>query len=179
MTSSSYSDNGSLPNLEGERSLTAVFNRLTNTLARDALIQQTIHALREQLQVDRVLLYYLYPGCKGQVTFEALSDPQLSIYGSTGPDECFNGEYAALYLAGRVRAIADIETEPIADCHREFLRDLNVRANLVVPVLSDRGLWGLLIAHHCQAPHQWQAADIDTMRQSAATLATSPLIQSS
>jgi GAF domain-containing protein len=38
-------------------------------------------------------------------------------------------------LAGRLRAIADIEAEPLADCHRDFLRGLRVRANLLVPVL--------------------------------------------
>lgn len=99
-----------------------VITRLATNLKRDPLVEQVTHDLQQHLQVDRVLLYYVYRQWKGQVTFEALSHHQFSVFGSTGPDDCFNGEYAALYLAGRVRAITNIETEPIADCHRDFLR---------------------------------------------------------
>ncbi|MEP0871090.1 GAF domain-containing protein [Trichocoleus desertorum AS-A10] len=97
--------------------------------------------------------------------------------GSTGADDCFNDEYAALYLDGRVRAIADIEIEPIHECHRDFLRSLPVRANLVVPVLTNKGLWGLLIAHQCQVPHNWSTEEIKRMQQSATRLATAPAIR--
>jgi light-regulated signal transduction histidine kinase (bacteriophytochrome) len=79
-------------------------------MARDTLVQQTSDTLRVALQVDRVALYYFYGQWKGQVTFESLSAQEFSIFGSTGPDDCFNDEYAARYLAGRIRAIADIET---------------------------------------------------------------------
>jgi GAF domain-containing protein len=78
-----------------------------------------------------------------------------------------------------VRAIADIETEPIQDCHRDFLRNMQVRANLAVPVLNRTRLWGLLIAHHCQDTHPWSESDIEAMQKAAQTLATAPAIQDS
>ena len=143
---------------------------------RNQLVEQVTHDLQRHLRVDRVVLYYFYRQWEGQVTFEALSDQQFSILGSTGPDDCFDGEYAALYLAGRVRAIANIETEPIAECHRDFLRDLRVKANLVVPVWVHQGLWGLLVAHHCQSPLTWTESDIQAMQQGAETLAIAPAI---
>jgi GAF domain-containing protein len=108
-----------------------------------------------------------------------LSAIELSILGSTGPDECFNGDYAALYEGGRVRAIADIEVEPIHPCHRDFLRSLKVRANLVVPILTNKGLWGLLIAHQCSGPRTWLGSDIEFMQQQAQNMAMSPTIQDS
>ncbi|MEO8891605.1 MAG: GAF domain-containing protein [Coleofasciculaceae cyanobacterium] len=161
--------------------LQKVFDRLSATLARDTLVQQTTNYLRDFLQVDRVVLYYFYREWEGRVTFESLSASKFSIIGSTGPDQCFNSEYAALYEAGRVRAIANIETEPIAICHRDFLRNMKVRANLVVPVLinTNKRLWGLLVAHHCQDTRTWSQLDIETMQTAAAKLATSPSIQDS
>ncbi len=84
-----------------------------------------------------------------------------------------------MYLAGRVRAIPDIESEAIATCHRDFLRQLQVRANLVVPVLTPKGLWGLLVAHHCQAPRQWLSSDIELMQTEAQVLAAAPCIRES
>jgi GAF domain-containing protein len=162
-----------------EEGLQKVLNRLVSTIERDALVRQTTNQLREMLQVDRVVLYYFYSHWEGQVTFESLSSDEFSILGSTGPDDCFNNEYAALYFAGRIRAIADIELEQIQACHRDFLRNLRVRANLVAPVLMPRGLWGLLVAHHCQAPRQWTPSDIEIIQQGAKTLATATCIQES
>ena len=148
-----------------------VFNRLSGNLAKDTLVQTIVNNLRNDLQVDRVVLYYFYCQWQGQVTFESLSSPEFSIFGSTGPDECFNEEYAALYQQGRVRAIEDIETETISDCHRDFLRSLQVRANLVVPVLPPKGLWGLLIAHHCRTPRIWTKDNIAIVEKGATALA--------
>jgi len=163
--------------LRADAGLQRIITHLSTTLERDSLVTQVTHDLQQMLAVDRVLLYYFYRQWQGRVTFEALSDQQFSIFGSTGPDDCFNGEYAALYLAGRVRAIADIDAEPIADCHRDFLRGLQVRANLVVPVLVTDGLWGLLVAHHCQSTRAWAEADIAAMRHGAETLAIAPSIR--
>jgi GAF domain-containing protein len=164
------------PNGHYDQGLKRVLDRLTKTIERDALVRETTTELRTFLQVDRVVLYYFYSQWDGQVTFESLSSKEFSILGSTGPDDCFKDEYAALYLAGRAKAIADIELEDIQPCHRDFLRRLQVRANLVVPVLIPRGLWGLLVAHHCQQPRSWSSSDIEMMRKGAQTLATAPCI---
>ncbi|RMG08857.1 MAG: GAF domain-containing protein [Cyanobacteria bacterium J055] len=146
-------------------------DRLSKSLEKDVLIQSTLDRLRTTLQVDRVVLSYFYRQWKGRVTFESLSSIELSIYGSTGADDCFNNEYATLYEAGRIRAIDDIATEPLSPCHREFLESMNVRSNLVAPILTPDGLWGLLVAHHCQAIRPWSAADIAPLEDSAKILA--------
>lgn len=162
--------------MSGDR-LQQIVNRLTDTLKRDVLVEKSLYEIREVLQSDRAVLYYFYREWQGRVTCEMLSSIELSILGSTGPDECFNSEYAALYEAGRVRAIADIETEPIHQCHRNFLRDIKVRANLSVPILTAKGLWGLLIAHQCSGPRNWERSDIEFMQKQAQNIAMSPTIQ--
>ncbi|WP_026103935.1 GAF domain-containing protein [Anabaena sp. PCC 7108] len=165
-----------ISNRHSQQGMQKLLNRLVRKMQRDELVRQTTNQLRESLQVDRVVLYYFYEQWEGQVTFESLISEEFSILGSTGAEDCFNDEYAALYLAGRFRAIADIQVEPIASCHRDFLRSMQVRANLVVPILIPRGLWGLLVAHHCQKPHVWSSADIELMRTAAETLSTDPNI---
>jgi GAF domain-containing protein len=160
-------------------SLQRIFDRLSRDLARDTEIQSTTNELRVKLNADRLVLYYFYYKWSGRVTFESLSNEKFSILGSTGPDECFNGDYARLYEEGRVRAITDIELEPIQPCHRDFLRQMQVKANLVVPVLTDRGLWGLLVAHHCQSTYAWNSVEIKEMEVAAVKLAMIPSIQDS
>lgn len=157
--------------------LEKLLQRLTNSLAEDLLVQSVTDNIRNKLQVDRVVLYYFYRQWSGRVTFESLSSHNYSILGSTGPDDCFNGEYAAWYQNGRVSAIADIETAPIADCHRDFLREMGVKANLVVPVVPNSSLWGLLVAHHCQNSVDWSESQITMMQAGANTLARSETIR--
>ena len=160
-----------------DRGLKRLLQRLSDSLAEDRLVQNVTDEIRAQLNVDRVVLYYFYRQWSGRVTFESLSSRKYSILGSTGPDDCFNGEYADLYKNGRVSAIANIETAPIADCHREFLRDMQVKANLVAPVLPAAGLWGLLVAHHCQSPVQWSPEQIAAIKSGANVLASSDTIR--
>lgn len=161
------------------RGLQRIISGITQTLERDALVQHTTDQARIALSVDRVVLYYFFRKWEGRVTFESLSSDKFSIIGSTGPDQCFNGDYAAMYLDGRVRAITNIDNEPIADCHREFLRDIQVKANLVVPILTRRGLWGLLVAHHCESVRHWHDADIQLMKAAAQTLSSASSIKNS
>ncbi|NER35096.1 MAG: GAF domain-containing protein [Oscillatoria sp. SIO1A7] len=159
--------------------LRQINNRLGRNINREVVIQQALKEIRDFLDIDRVALYYFYNRWKGQVTVENLKSSQFSILGETGADECFNDRYAVLYEEGRVRAIADIETEPIHTCHRDFLRSIQVRANLVVPILTSEGLWGLLAAHHCTAPRIWTASEIQFMQKKAEILAKLPAIENS
>ena len=92
-------------------SLQSIFDRLSRDLARDTLIQTTTNELRKTLQADRVVLYYFYYEWAGRVTFESLSDQKFSILGASGPDECFNSEYAKLYENGRIRATSSKDRE--------------------------------------------------------------------
>lgn len=154
-----------------DRLLHQLGDRLSKSLEQDSLIQSTLDRLRHTLQIDRVVLYYFYRQWKGRVTFESVGSLELSIYGSTGADECFNDEYAALYQAGRIRAIDDITTEPLNPCHREFLENINVRSNVVAPILTPVGLWGLIVGHQCGSIRPWLAADLAEIETTARILA--------
>lgn len=164
-------------NSQAKFGLEKVFNRVSKNLARDSLVQEVTSKLRNSLQVDRVVLYYFYRQWNGQVTFESLRTPALSILGMTGADDCFNDEYAAMYLEGRTKAIENVDLAPIHECHRDFLKSIKVKANLVVPVLKSKGLWGLLVAHHCQSPRTWTEMDVQVMKKGAQTLSSSPSIR--
>lgn len=172
----SHSNFDNPPNQPGEQGLQRLLERLVRKIRRDELVRRTIHEVRTALQVDRVVVYYFYEHWHGQVIFESLSSRDFTILGSTGADDCFSDEYAAMYLEGRVRAIADIDLENIQPCHRDFLHTIQVRSNLVVPILIPRGLWGLLIAHHCQEVRHWLPQDIEIIQKGAHTLALDPQI---
>ena len=59
----------------------------------------------------------------------------------------------------------------MSECHIQMLENLQVRANLVVPITIDSHLFGLLMAHQCQAPRDWQPEEINLFNQLATQLA--------
>jgi diguanylate cyclase (GGDEF)-like protein len=75
------------------------------------------------------------------------------------------------YRQGRVRAIDDIYTAGIGQCHLNLLQEFQVRANLVVPIIQGDNLWGLLIAHHCRSPRHWRELEVNLLTQLAAQVA--------
>ncbi len=149
------------------RVLQQVTHQIRSTLDSRQILQTIVREVRGLLQTDRVVIYQFQPNGLGEVTFENVGDGCASILGYRGPRECFPDDYADLYVQGRVRQINDAQREELTRCHREFLQHLQVRANLIVPIRMEKKLWGLLIAHECQAPRTWQPEEIDLLQQLA------------
>jgi GAF domain-containing protein len=159
-----------------DHGLKSIHKRLNRTLARNQLLQYVTNELRDELQVTRMVCYYFYRQWKGQVIIESLSHKRYSILGSTGADDCFNGEHADWYLAGRISRVEDVEQANFSPCHLEFLRSIEVRANLVVPVIVEDSLWGLLVAHHHQV-RGWTDGETALMQRQAVELSRSPMLR--
>lgn len=144
--------------------LNQVSNQIRRSLKPEVIQQTTVHEIRQLLNADRVLIYRFKDDWRGQVTVESVVPPWCSTLGDLGADSCFIEAYAERYRQGRVRVINDIQTENIDPCHQNFLRQLQVQANLIVPILVQDDLWGLLIAHQCAQPRQWQDGEIELLQ---------------
>lgn len=171
---------------EEERLLAAILQRIRQSLSLEAVLDTTVAEVRQFLQTDRVLLYQFADHWSGVVVAESVSQHRLSILGQTIDDPCFpNRKLYQAYCQGRISHIANVQQEPLKPCHAELLTRLNVKANLVVPIVMggpldittpDRPedalpephatpLWGLLIAHHCGSARQWEAWEIRFLQQ--------------
>ncbi|MEH2183310.1 GAF domain-containing sensor histidine kinase [Nostoc sp.] len=141
-----------------------VTEHIRRTLDLQATLQSIVREVRPLLNSDRVLIFYL----KTQsVIVEEINGNWQSVLGVNAPPECFPDEYTRLYCQGRIRAINNLSTASLSDCHREFLQSLQVQANLIVPINMGMELWGLLIAHECEASRNWQDTEIDLLQQVA------------
>lgn len=141
--------------------------KIRQSLQLEEILQTTVTEVQQILQTDRVLLYQLRSDGSGTVVQEAVVPSCMAILGRSIVDHCFQQEYLELYRRGRISAIANIEQADIQRCHVEFLRQLDVKANLVVPILLREDLWGLLIAHHCTAPRQWTSFELELLQHLA------------
>ncbi|MDZ8188850.1 MAG: EAL domain-containing protein [Nostoc sp. ChiSLP02] len=150
-----------------ERIVAAVTQRIRQSLELDEILQTTADEVRQVFDVDRVVIYQFKPDWSGLVAVESLAPGCMSILGFHVMDTCFQSNGAIYYQQGNSRAIENIETAGLSPCHVELLRSLKIRANLVVPILQQKRLWGLLIAHQCSNTRLWQQSEINLFNQLA------------
>ncbi|MEQ8999558.1 MAG: ATP-binding protein [Coleofasciculus sp. B1-GNL1-01] len=141
--------------------------RIRQTLDLDTILETTVTEVREFLGVDRVLVYRIWSDGTGSTVAESVNPGITPILGQTFPAEVFPEQMHQLYCQGRIRTVVNPETDGVTPCLVEFLQQLGVKSKLVVPILQQEKLWGLLIAHHCSQPRQWQSLEIDLLYQLA------------
>ncbi|MBE9223899.1 PAS domain S-box protein [Phormidium sp. LEGE 05292] len=153
---------------EQQRLVSESTQRIRNSLNLQDILQTTVDEVREYLKTDRVIIFRFSPGWGGTTVVESVADEWMPILPLQIYDPCIGEEYVEPFKQGLVTAKSDIYNSGISPCHVEFLANLQVRANLVVPVIEGDRLWGLLAAHHCAAPRQWQDSEINLLQQLAA-----------
>jgi PAS domain S-box-containing protein len=141
--------------------------KIRQSLQLDHILQTTVTEVRELLLADRVLIYQLAADGTGTVMTEAIVPGFNQLVGMQFAAEVFPADHHTQYQKGQVRSIDNIETADLSPCHQEFLRQLNVKAKLVVPLLQGTELWGLMIAHQCNTPRQWSGFEVELLQQLA------------
>lgn len=145
---------------------------INQSLHLEEVLQASLEQVRHFFKADRVFVYRFHPDWTGTIKLEAISQPQFSLLGQTIADQCFVQTVAEQYQQGYVTIIPDVQHSGLSLCHQEFLTQLQVRANLVAPILKSDRLWGLLIVHQCQNSRYWQPFEVDFLRQLATHIGT-------
>ncbi|MGF1602871.1 MAG: PAS domain S-box protein [Thermosynechococcaceae cyanobacterium] len=149
-----------------------IASHIRESLNLNDILNTTVTEVRQVLETDRVLIFRFEPDWSGKVLVESLGPgPWFSAFDMHIRDSCFAQSYVHRYRTGRIKAIEDIQNSNLTPCYVEFLEQFQVRANLVVPILQGDQLWGLLTAHHCSGPRQWQPQDITLLTRLATQLA--------
>jgi two-component system, NtrC family, sensor kinase len=173
---------------EQESLLRMIGNQIRSTLDLNTILQTAVREVRQLLQCDRVIIYQFQDNWEGKVVVEDMTVPWPSILGDMGADKCFKGDYTDWYQQGRVRAINDVFNAGLEPCHVDFLDSLQVKANLIVPIVTSRTeenshsavnqnhqfpgrLWGLLIAHECGDTRKWEQQEMELLCQIADQMA--------
>ncbi|MGE5655602.1 MAG: PAS domain S-box protein [Actinomycetota bacterium] len=157
--------------LKREQLVGTVLERLRSSLNLEDVLNTAVGEVRQFLQTDRTVIYRFHPDWNGSVVVESVEKGWMPIIGIDIQDRCFTDTYVPLYQKGRVCAVADIHQAGLNECHQNVLVQLQVKANLVAPILCGEKLWGLLIAHHCSGPRDWQTSEIECLRQISVQLA--------
>jgi PAS domain S-box-containing protein len=157
---------------EREQLMRTVSERIRQSLNLSDILSATVREVRDLLQVDRVIVFKFAPDMSGTIVAESVQPGWTAAFGQEIHDTCFQTGGVGEYAQGRRRAISDIYTAGLSDCHINLLTRFEVKGNLVVPILleisgenSSSRLWGLLIAHQCSQPRDWEEDQLDLLEQ--------------
>jgi len=144
--------------------------RIRQSLDIQEIFAVATRDMRQYLDVDRVGIFKFDEDgdtCRGEFVAEAKHDAcRSSVFAVAIDDPCFDRKRRNIYESSFIQSIGDIDTADLDPCYREMLTQLEIRANLVVPLLlHDYYAWGLLCVHHCQSPRDWSADEIDFIEQ--------------
>ena len=152
-----------------ERLVSEIAQRIRNLLDLDSILEQTVIAVREFIEADRVIILQCAADMSGEVIQESCSPNYPAMVGWEVRDPwSVDEKFLIHYRQGRGIAVANVCDQGLSDSQLMFLDYFKIKAEIVVPLLQEQTLWGLLIAHQCSAPRQWSTADVRLL-QSLAT----------
>jgi PAS domain S-box-containing protein len=166
---SSKADAGGIDD-KREQLLGAIAQKINFGVELQIILNQTVKEIRQFLESDRVIIYRFQLDWSGIIIAESTIVGDTSLLGTNIKDTCFSEKYIERYKRGGIQVVEDIYAAGLHPCQIDLLASLQVKANLVVPILLKQDLWGLLIVHHCRSPRQWQQTEIDLLKQIATQL---------
>lgn len=113
----------------------ALSQRIRQSLNLTDILSTAVAEVRQLLNTDRTIVYCFEPNGSGTILVESVNQPHLSLLGRNIQDNCFGDTYIPLYRTGRIRAIEDINKADLDPCHVDLLKQVQVRANLIVPIV--------------------------------------------
>ncbi|MFB2971399.1 GAF domain-containing protein [Aerosakkonema sp. BLCC-F183] len=183
--------------MERESFLRLISDQIRRTLNLKTILQTSVQEVQSLLNTDRVAIYQFTEDCQGEVVVEQTKGNSISILGQMTQNSCLPSKCVYPYQGERVEAINDVFNGDLDDSYINSLRQLQVRASLVVPIprtaelvetANDKGgesepnsanfplptpssVWGLLIVHECQKPRVWQECEVELLQQLATQVA--------
>ncbi len=191
-------------NLEQERLLRRIIDRIRRTLDLKDILTTTTAEVRSLLGIDRVMIYKFHTDGSGQVIAESIYHDRLpSLLSLNFPVDDIPPNARELFVKSRVRSIVNVETHSIGQsflhhnletgelvaeemyyrtvdpCHVKYLTAMGVKFSLVAPILHQDELWGLLVSHHSQShvlsPYELEAVQM-VVDQLSVAIAQSKLL---
>ncbi|WP_071188317.1 GAF domain-containing sensor histidine kinase [Trichormus sp. NMC-1] len=183
-----------------ERLLNQVTTQIRKSLNLPLIMATAITQVREFLELDRLVIYKFEPlkvktqhtqdlilssvnsqsleqnnengwGC---IVYEAMATDNITSVLNYQEKDCLTriSHCWEKYRQGFILAVDDVEkTYALEECLLNFLRANQIRAKLAAPIMFEEKLWGLLIAHQCHVPREWQESEKNLLNSIAEQLA--------
>ncbi len=148
-----------------------VITEIRESLDLATLFSITAKEVRRAMKADRVAIFQFAEESHREGG-QFIAENTLPLYGTVIDrqlqNHCFADRFLPLYLQGRMQILSDIDQHNLTDCYVDLLKQFQIKAQIVIPILKSQALWGLLCIHQCSAPREWKDSEIEFLRALAA-----------
>ncbi|MEB3213931.1 MAG: PAS domain S-box protein, partial [Leptolyngbyaceae bacterium] len=169
---------------EEERILRRITENIHRSLDLNTVLQTTVNLAQNYLNIERVAINRYDADYNSEILNQAVSHERWRIQETTIPRGSCIEDYLTLYQQGHPLVVDNIHESDLSQTFIEFLDQLQVQSNLVIPILipattypatssssaQSTKLWGVVIVNQCSRIHRWQTAEIELMQQIAIQL---------
>jgi len=152
---------------EQEKALTKIVNRIRQLSNADAIFKVTTLEVRQLVKCDRVSVYRFNPDWSGEYVAESVGSGWVRLVGpelkTVWEDTHLHDTQGGRYAKGESFAVNDIYQVGHSHCHIEILEQIEVKAYVIVPILSGGKLWGLLAAYQNSGTRDWQPWEVNLL----------------
>ena len=168
--------------------LNYIITQIHQTLDLPIILQAAVEQVQTFLHADRLIIYQFefakndsksgkgfdaYNGV-GRVAYESIGIANLqSVLDVEEHQDCFDDRQLwHNYRDGMTKSIDRVDLEYAQNqCMLDLMKRSQIESKLVVPIVVNSELWGLLIAHQCQSPREWQVQETQFLQKVAEHLA--------
>jgi methyl-accepting chemotaxis protein PixJ len=133
----------------------------------DNALNTLVSEVRRIINAERVVIYRFRSDWGGYLSHESVLPGLPSALKEEANDSCISPELLEAYRQGRLVVNNDVSERDYHPEHKALLRRLQIRANLVTPIVQQGQLFGLMVAHHCTSTHVWQTEEINLLTEAA------------
>lgn len=132
------------------------------------ILNTAVVGARKRLNADRVVVYRFNPDRSGYIAAESVLPELPQALEEKVTDPCIPEQLIEAYRNGRVVPTNNVFETDYSPEHMELLKRLQIKSNLVTPIVQNGQVFGLLVAHYCSDFHAWQQSEITFLTQLAA-----------
>ena len=150
--------------------LAEITRKIRMSIDLEQILQTAVTEVQHLLVCDRVLIMEIRANHTTHTALpisESILPDLPPMLGYELSDPLLVGQYLARYHQGKILAIDNLSTASISAEIEQLLEQFKIKAKLVVPILSQTKLEGLLVAHQCHNPREWQEHEIQLLNQLA------------
>ncbi|MDY7020038.1 MAG: CBS domain-containing protein [Cyanobacteriota bacterium] len=156
--------------LQRERLFAKISFQIHQSLDIEEILSTTVLEVRQVLNADRVLIYQVMANQSGKMVAESVA-PRWQPLSNKKLRKQLVQTYLKAFETDSVYAVASLNPNKLTAEEIKRLNQKNIQAYLAVPILQDGQLWGIIAAHQCSSPRQWQPSEITVLQQLATQLA--------
>ncbi|NJQ97140.1 MAG: GAF domain-containing protein [Hydrococcus sp. CSU_1_8] len=147
--------------------LSYLTRRIRESLDEENILTTATEEIRKALRADRTVVYCFKSDGSGFIAAESVVSGWTRAMEHHIEDACIPENLRQAYISGRIVATRNVFEAGFHPDHLALMKRLDIKANLVAPIIKGGQLFGLLIAHQCSSFRDWQQFEIDLVFQLA------------